>query len=66
MPESVKSLLQKVDIDTATYIANREEIIQKADRTVLSGSNKSLLKKVKVKLENYLAEIDRVLSKFPD
>ena len=59
-------MLQKVDIDIAAYIANREEIIQKANRTVLSESNKSLLKKAKAKLEKYLAEIDRVLSKFPD
>lgn len=66
MPEPIKLLLQKLDPDTAAYIANKEEITKDADRGVLSGSSKALLKKAKVKLENYLAEINRVLSKFPD
>lgn len=66
MPEPVKSLLQKLDIDTASYIANREEIIQKADRGVLSANNKALLKKAKINLEQYLTEINTVLSEFPD
>lgn len=66
LSEPVKSLLQKVDIDIAAYIANREEIIQKADNGVLSRNNKARLKKAKNNLEQYLTEINTVLSKFPD